>query len=187
LKYNLSDPLQTSNVRLASGIVPTGYGSRSNFTEDPFRAEDIIILSNGMCASTCSIFTELMVQQSGVKTIAVSGRPQLGPMVPVGGTKGTLILDYDYLELISAVAILNFSTSDEQAREWVEFLPSPFGINFHDAGVNFQDNIRKGLEMDGIPTQFLNDTASCRIWVEPQMYLNVSKLWEKTAAVAFGG
>lgn len=187
LKYNLSDPLTTSNARLAVGIVPTGYGNRANFTKDPFRAEDIIILSDGICASTCSIFLELMVQQSGVKTLAVGGRQQSGPMVPVGGTKGTLVISYTYLEALSEYIVSNFASSTAQAREWADFIPSPFGIGVQDASVNFQDNIRKGLEADGIPTQFLNDTASCRIWYEPQMYLNVTRLWEKTAAVAFGG
>ncbi|KAH8731735.1 peptidase S41 family protein-like protein [Phaeosphaeriaceae sp. PMI808] len=187
LKYNLSDPLTTSNQRLAVGIVPTGYGNRANFTEDPFRAEDLLILSDGICASTCSIFLELMVQQARVKTLAVGGRPRDGPMVPVGGTKGTLVLPHTYLLSLSAFVISNFAANTSQAREWSDFVPTPFGISVHDASVNFQDNIRAGLEVDGIPTQFLNDTASCRIWYEPRMYLNVTRLWEKTAAVAFGG
>jgi hypothetical protein len=184
LKYNLSDPLTTSNIRLAVGIVPTGYGSRSNFTEDPFRAEDLIILSDGICASTCSIFVELMVQQSNVRTLAIGGRPQLGPMVPVGGTKGTLVLPSIYLQSLSKYLLAAFSS---QARPVADSIPSPFGIAVQDASVNFQDNIRKGLESDGVPTQFLNDTASCRIWYEPRMLLNVTSLWEKAASVAFGG
>ncbi len=80
LKYNLSDPLMTSNTQLGLGITITGYNNRNNFTQDPFRAEDLIILSDGICASTCSIFLELMVQQSGVRTLSVGGRPQNGPM-----------------------------------------------------------------------------------------------------------
>jgi hypothetical protein len=188
LKYNLSDPLQTSDDQLAVGITITGFGSRNNFTEDPFRAEDLVILSDGICASTCGIFIELMVQQSGVKTLAVGGRPQTGPMVPVGGTKGTLVLPSLYLQALSSYVMMNFgSSSAGDAREWSKFLPMPFGITVQDASVNFQDNIRAGLEKDGVPTQFLNDTASCRIWYEPQMLLNVTMLWEKTAAVAFGG
>jgi hypothetical protein len=55
-----------------------------------------------------------------------------------------------------------------------------------DASVNFQDNIRKGLERDGIPTQFLNDTASCRVYYTPDEYLDVEALWAKVASVAFG-
>jgi hypothetical protein len=184
LRYNLSDPLQTSNQRLAVGIVPTGYGIRNNFTEDPFRAEDLMILSDGICASTCSIFVELMVQQSKVRTLAIGGRPQLGPMQPVGGTKGTLVLPSTYLQAMSKIMASAFTS---QPRDMASYVPSPFGIAVQDASVNFQDNIRKGLEGAGIPTQFLNDTASCRIWYEPGMYVNVTSLWERSAAVAFGG
>ncbi|CAO2647349.1 Nn.00g082710.m01.CDS01 [Neocucurbitaria sp. VM-36] len=186
LKYNLSDPLTTSNQRLAVGITMTGYNTRSNFTEDPFRAEDIIILSDGICASTCSIFLELMVQQSHVRTLAIGGRPTSGPMVSVGGTKGTLVLPSIYLQSLSAYILQQFASSRTQAREWAEFVPNPFAIGVADASVNFQDNIRKGLESGGMPTQFLNDSASCRIWYTADMYLNVTALWEKTAAVAFG-
>jgi hypothetical protein len=186
LKYNLSDPYTTSNTRLAVGITLTGYGNRSNFTEDPFRAEDIIILSDGMCASTCSIFTELMVQQSGVRSIAVGGRPQLGPMVTVGGTKGTLVLPSLYMEALSTYITASFSPSNAQKSEWASFLPAQPPIAVMDASVNFQDNIRAGLESAGVPTQFLNDTASCRMWYEPDDLLNVTRLWEKTAQVAFG-
>ncbi|USP73001.1 hypothetical protein yc1106_00275 [Curvularia clavata] len=186
LKYNLSDPLTTSNPRLAVGITVTGYGDRSDFNEDPFRAEDIVILSDGICASTCSIFLELMVQQAGVRTIAVGGRPQLGPMVPVGGTKGTLVLPSVYMEAFSVYVAARFADSRSEIAQWATFLPVPAPIAVLDAGVNFQDNIRTGLEDAGVPTQFLNDTASCRVWYEAQDYLNVTSLWDKTARVAFG-
>ncbi|KAF2851879.1 peptidase S41 family protein-like protein [Plenodomus tracheiphilus IPT5] len=186
LKYNLSDPVTTSNERLAVGITVTGYGDRSNFTQDPFRPEDIILLSDGVCASTCSIFVELMSQQSGVRTLAVGGRPQLGAMQAVGGTKGTLVLPSVYLQALSVYIISQFANTNAQAREWAAFVPNPFAVAAQDASVNFQDNIRAGLESGGLPTQFLNDTAGCRIWYEPDMYLNVTRLWEKTAKVAFG-
>lgn len=186
LRYNLSDPLTTSSDRYSIGVTMTGYGDRSNFTDDPFKAEDIVLLSDGICASTCSLFTELMVQQSGVKTLAVGGRPGAGPMQPVGGTKGSLVLQSDYLVSISAYVIQSFASSLAEANQWAEFLPNPFGIMATDASINFQDNIRKGLEQDGIPTQFLNDTASCRIWYEPSHLLNVTALWDKAAQVAFG-
>ncbi|KAF2106587.1 peptidase S41 family protein-like protein [Lophiotrema nucula] len=186
LRYNLSDPLTTTSDTYGVGIEMTGYGTRSNFTEDPFSKDDIIILSDGICASTCSLFTELMVQQSGVKTIAVGGRSTTGPMQAVGGTKGSLVLTADFLQRVSYYVIQNFATSNSEANQWAQTLPNTFGIAYADATVNFQDNIRKGLEQDGTPTQFLNDTASCRIYYEPNDYMNVTRLWEKTALVAFG-
>ncbi|EUC46788.1 hypothetical protein COCMIDRAFT_91896 [Bipolaris oryzae ATCC 44560] len=187
LKYNLSDPLTTSSTRLAVGITMTGYNDRSNFTDDPFRAEDLVILSDGICASTCSIFLELMVQQSGVRSIALGGRPLAGPMVSVGGTKGTLVLPSVYIEAISVFVALQFADSRSELAEWSSFLPVQPPIAVLDAGVNFQDNIRAGLENGGAPTQFLNDSASCRVWYEARDYFNVTGLWEKTAQIAFGG
>jgi hypothetical protein len=186
LKYNLSDPLETSDDTYSIGISMTGYLDRANFTEQPFKTEDIVILSDGICASTCSLFTELMVQQAGVKTLAVGGLPGTGPMQVVGGTKGSMLLPSDYLIQTSTSVIRGFSNSSTEVSDWRTFLPQAFSIEVSTAGVNFQDNIRKGLEKDGIPTQFLNDTASCRIYYEPNMYLNVSALWSKAAEVAFG-
>ncbi|PSN74739.1 hypothetical protein BS50DRAFT_22919 [Corynespora cassiicola Philippines] len=186
LRYNLSDPLVTSSTRYSIGIEMTGYGDRSNFTSDPFKPEDIIILSDGICASTCSLFTELMVQQSGVKTLAIGGRPSTGPMQPVGGTKGSLVLQSQFLVAVSAYVLNQFAGTRSRAQEWAAFLPNPFGIAVNDANINFQDNIRKGREQDGIPAQFLNDTASCRVWYQPHMYLNVTSVWERAAQVAFG-
>ncbi|KAJ4346780.1 uncharacterized protein N0V89_010712 [Didymosphaeria variabile] len=186
LKYNLSDPIETSNDTYSIGISMTGYLDRSNFTSQPFKTEDIIILSDGICASTCSLFTELMVQQAGVKTLAVGGLPSTGPMQVVGGTKGSMLLPSDYLIQTSSNVISEYATSDSEVNDWRDFLPQAFSIAVSSAGVNFQDNIRKGLEKDGVPTQFLNDTANCRIYYEPSMYLNVSALWSKAAEVAFG-
>ncbi|KAI1511717.1 hypothetical protein L13192_06963 [Pyrenophora tritici-repentis] len=186
LKFNLSDPLITSDPQLGVGITITGYNERSNFTQDPFRAEDIILLTDGICASTCSIFTELMTQQSNVRTLAVGGRPQLGPMVAVGGTKGTLVLQDLYMHALSTYITLAFADSVGQALTWRDVLPFPAPIASLEASVNFQDNIRKGMEGAGVPTQFLNDTASARIWYQPGDFFNVTKLWERVAGVAWG-
>jgi hypothetical protein len=187
LRYNLSDPLVTSSDRFSVGITMTGYGDRSNFKDDPFKKEDIIILSDGICASTCALFTELMVQQSGVKTVAIGGRPRAGPMQPVGGTKGSLVIRVPQLSRIAEFIVQAFASTEDEAERWVETLPIySSGINFMDASINFQDNIRKGLEKDGIPTQFLNDTASCRVWYTPDEYLDVETLWTKVAQVSFG-
>lgn len=67
-------------------IVP--YGSAGQ-PEDPqpFPVQNIVILTDGICASACSIFTEFMTRQAGVKTIVVGGRPRNGPMQAIGGTK----------------------------------------------------------------------------------------------------
>jgi len=49
-----------------------------------FPAEDIVILTDGVCSSTCSMFVEVMHNDAGVKTVVVGGRPSYGPMQAVG-------------------------------------------------------------------------------------------------------
>jgi hypothetical protein len=186
LRYNLSDPSVTTSDRYSIGVEMTGKGTRSNFTTDPFKAEDIVILTDGVCASTCSLFVELMAQQSSVKTLAIGGRPLPGPMQAVGGTKGSLVLQASYLNAVSEYITENYASTSSEADKWTSILPEKFGIATTDASVNFQDTIRKGLEKDGIPTQFMNDSATCRFFYEPTMYLNVTALWTKAAKVAFG-
>jgi hypothetical protein len=127
-----------------------------------------------------------MVQQSGVKTIAIGGRANTGPMQAVGGTKGSLVLQAEYLQSVASYVVQKYAKTTSEVNDWAEILPTEFKINANSASVNFQDNIRKGLESDGIPTQFLNDSASCRIWYEPKMYMNVTETWSKVAEVAFG-
>lgn len=43
LRWNLSDPLLTTNTTYGLGMTITGYGSRQNFTQ-PFAAEDIVMV-----------------------------------------------------------------------------------------------------------------------------------------------
>lgn len=43
IRWDLNDPLTTSNVTYGLGTDVTGYGSRANFTQ-PFKAENIIMV-----------------------------------------------------------------------------------------------------------------------------------------------
>jgi len=61
LRQNLSDPTQHS-------ITISGYGDRSNLPPQPFTSDNIIMLMDGLCGSTCSIFTELMKTNGGVRS-----------------------------------------------------------------------------------------------------------------------
>jgi hypothetical protein len=188
LRYNLSDPATTSSQRYSIGISITGYQDRTNFTTAPFDKDSIILLTDGICSSTCTLFTELMIQQGGVKAITLGGRPQLGPMQVVGGTKGSLVLSYKYLAQLGQYVIANFGRTNTLLRNWTAFMPhTDLAINYNDATINFQDNIRKGLEADGVPTQFLNDSSACRMWFTPAMYLNATELWSEVARTAWGG
>lgn len=78
---------------MTQGFDVTGYRSRRNFTQ-PFAAEDIILLYDGYCASTCTLFSEFLRVQAGVRSVTFGGRPGLDEdgKVPIiqnyGGVKG---------------------------------------------------------------------------------------------------
>jgi hypothetical protein len=76
--------MTTSDPNTGLGFTVTGYLDRTNFTQ-PFAAEDIIMLYDGFCASTCASFSEFMRTQAGVKSIAMGGRPNDRQIQAIGG------------------------------------------------------------------------------------------------------
>ena len=85
-RYNLEDPLFDSLALEAytDGFIVTGYDKSVPEKPQLFAAEDIVILTDGVCSSTCSMFVEMMHNEAGVKTVVVGGRPSYGPMQAVG-------------------------------------------------------------------------------------------------------
>lgn len=61
VRFNLSDIVQT-------GIVVSGYGNRTNLPPSPFKSENIVMVYDGYCASTCTIFSDMMKRQGGVRS-----------------------------------------------------------------------------------------------------------------------
>ena len=94
IRWNLNDPLTTINSTFGIGMDITGYRSRKNFTQ-PFAAEDIVLLYDGYCASTCTLFSEFLRIQAGIKSISIGGRPSKDPMQTLGGTKGANNAGFD--------------------------------------------------------------------------------------------
>lgn len=110
IRWNLSDVLTPLN---SGGIYITGYGNLTKATK-PFTAEDVIIVTDGYCASTRTIFSELVGQQAGTKTITMGGRGRRGISQAVGGVKGTNDFPSDYTRNLAQVAYA-YATPEEQA------------------------------------------------------------------------
>jgi hypothetical protein len=76
------------------------------------------MLYDGYCASTCTIFSEFMRLQGGVKSIAYGGRPSTDSSTPiiqaVGGVKGANNYPYGYIVSL-ATAALGFNVSAAQS------------------------------------------------------------------------
>ncbi|GAB1728181.1 hypothetical protein NU195Hw_g6128t1 [Hortaea werneckii] len=185
IRWNLSDVLTPEN---SGGIAVSGYLNRSNITSQPFRAENIVIVYDGYCASTCTIFSELMRQQAGVRTIALGGRPNRNPIQAVGGVKGTNDFPYSY---ILAAAAFPFEyqylhgTSYYSTTALGEYNDLAI-LRSTNAVINSRDGIRKGDDEE-IPLQFRYEEAECRILYTPEMAVDQTATWKTVADTAFRG
>lgn len=180
MRYNFSYPFHADG-----GIDDiTGYGTRKNNNKQPFESENIVIVSDGYCSSTCSIFVDLMKNQGNVRTFALGGRPQFGPMQTVGGTKGAILTGWE--EIASQVqTVLNFFGTASDRAKWAKKLPLAWPINmsgFSAPIANGRSAYHRGSDT---PLQFLNETANCRLFYTPAMLQNVTNIWDTVARVAW--
>ncbi|KAB8073593.1 hypothetical protein BDV29DRAFT_201751 [Aspergillus leporis] len=187
MRWDLDDPLTTINETFGMGMDITGYGSRQNFTQ-PFAAEDIILLYDGYCASTCTLFSEFMRVQAGVKSIAIGGRPSTDPMQGIGGVKGANNFGFDYIYSLAQLAYSSGTPEQQQSHNWtalteLNLLPSNRST---DTSINVRDNILPDNLVDGLPSQFVYEAADCRLFYEPAMVVNVASMWEAAADAAWG-
>lgn len=195
IRWDLDDPLTTVNATYGMGEEITGYGSRKNFTQ-PFAAEDIIILYDGYCASTCTLFSEFMRTQAGIKSIAMGGRtPHSTPnaTIPiiqaVGGIKGANNFAYADLGYYAGLAYNSGTPAQQAQANWtvLKDLQSTLPIDRSiDTSINVRDNILRANLEDGTPSQFLYEPADCRLFYTPAMMADVTQIWIAAADAAFG-
>ncbi|KAI0114150.1 hypothetical protein GGR51DRAFT_578351 [Nemania sp. FL0031] len=176
-RYNTSDRLfdYESTDETANFTIPSSVAGAS----PPFAASDIIILSDGICSSSCALFMELMHQEAGVRTVAVGGQPRDGPMQAPSGSRGARQYDINVLD-----ANINFAQLVLQLQNSANatFLPNRTGANdvfILGGSVNLRDQVRRG---QNAPLQFSYLPADCRIYYTPQTVFNYTRLWEHAAA-----
>ncbi|KAK0653734.1 Peptidase S41 family protein ustP [Lasiodiplodia hormozganensis] len=183
VRNNFSDPLQVGDFSVS------GYGDNSDVPSQPFKAENIVLLQDGTCASTCAVFAELMKTQAGVKSIVMGGRPQNGPMVGVGGTKGAEVLtwgqiiyaanytrnlaetfDSDSLDLLEASGVTDLADAEQVLSRTAVVAGDRKGA------LNYRNNYRKGDDSN-TPLQFVPEYADCRIFYTAPMLFDPVSVW----------
>lgn len=185
IRWNMSDVLTPVN---SGGIFISGYNNRTNITRQPFAAENIVIVTDGYCASTCTIFSELMKQQAGVKTIALGGRPNTDIIQAIGGVKGTNSFPMSYI--LSSV-LIPFTYEYIHSREFYQ--NTELGA-YNDlvlsrtvsSVTNARDGYREG-DKENTPLQFVYEKADCRIYYTPAMAVDQVAAWKTYADAAFNG
>jgi hypothetical protein len=179
-QYNLSDENFDYS---AFGDYPYGYDPADTIanTSPPWAPENIVILTDGLCASACAIFVEFMTYEAGVKTIVVGGQPKPGPMQAVSGTRGAAAysadaLDYDFDEGLRYLPV--------DKPEVISQLPNRTdrGMWINYAGLTIRNQVH-GTELT--PLQFQYQAADCRIYYTLGTIYNMTQLWDHAARAAW--
>ncbi|KAK1593796.1 uncharacterized protein LY79DRAFT_579019 [Colletotrichum navitas] len=184
MRWNLNDPITTTNTTFGMGIGIHGYGKLVGLSQ-PFLPENIVILYDGVCASTCTVASEFLRHLAGVKSVAFGGLPVEGPIEGVGGTKGSQILDwssiYDY-----TTSLLPYASTDKQKAAFARYTDLPLNRSIS-AAVNVRDEILRDNIADGTPAQYVREEADCRLYWTLPMITDVTAVWKAAANAAFNG
>ncbi|KAF7540203.1 hypothetical protein G7054_g1546 [Neopestalotiopsis clavispora] len=185
-QYNLSNPafIKAAFDSDASSSNGNLLPEHDDLADPPYGAENIILLTDGTCGSSCAIFSELMHYYGGVRIVTVGGQPRTGPMQGASGSRGarwydTAALDVN-IDFVQQLLARNPNDSSD-----LTFLPNrteALDVFVVEATVNLRDQIRPG---GTTPLQFLYDAADCRIFFTPQTVANMSALWHFAAEAAW--
>jgi hypothetical protein len=184
IRWGLSDP-QLHDI---GDIWVTGYGDRSNTTSQPFQPQNIVLVTDGFCASTCALLTEFLRQETGIQTISLGGRPSHYPMQSVGGTKGGQMLEWERITAAveGAIYLSSIQASHQDLNHTAlarySYLPIARAAG---TAMNFRDCIRRNDD-NQTPHQFLYEPAECRIFYTKQMVLDQSVVWKTVADTVWG-
>lgn len=130
-------------------------------------------LSDGLCASACTIFMEMMHWDAGVKNVVVGGRPSYGPMQTPSGSRGARFYDLGELDndIANVVAINTLEGLPADPR-----IPDRGDQTIYvlDAGVSLRAQVREG---ETVPLQMQFEAADCRIFYTPSTFNNFTNLW----------
>ena len=151
-------------------------------------------ITDGICASTCTIFTELMKGQ-GVRTIAFGGRPKNAPMQGMGGVKGAQV---QTLKVISAVPTIIEELLQRASAQGIEPLTKDelqrlnntivtpleeFPLTLKGGNVNIVNAFSPTNHH--LPRQFMYEAAECRRFFTAKNIFYRESAWASAADAMF--
>ena len=164
----------------------TGTGDRADPPPAVFRPEDVVLLTDGTCGSTCTIFSYLMILQAGVKTVTMGGRPRAGPMQAIAGVEGAQVFNMvDIAAAASAALGLAAGVGAEEelgARDELEALAAGYAVRrAADPAFAGSVNGKNAFAMADArtPLQFLYEPANCRFFATREMLAAPEAAWRR--------
>lgn len=183
-RWNLSDVYTSLS---SGGINITGYGPLANVSGPPrFKPENIVIVTDGYCASTCTIFSEFLTKQAGVKTIAMGGRSNRNAIQAIGGVKGVNNYGLAYIQQAAQTAIRwNPAVNESILAGYQNDLPFLRAASSSSPSVNVRDGLPQN-DTAGVALQFVYEEADCRLYYTPEMTVDMNSLWQAAADAQWG-
>ncbi|KAI0125331.1 hypothetical protein BJ170DRAFT_500145 [Xylariales sp. AK1849] len=185
MQWNFNNSIDTINSTYGIGYDVTGYGSRTNFSRPFGGPENVVVLLDGYCASTCTIFSQFMVHDAGAKTIAMGGRPEVGVIQGVGGVKGSE--SFSYSDILSEIELVSPQTDDADLIKEFDRYGTYILDRSPTASLNVKDEILPKNLDDGTPSQYIAEYADCRLYWTEDMHTDITNLWKAAASAAFDG
>ncbi|KAF5594084.1 peptidase S41 [Fusarium pseudoanthophilum] len=171
-----------------------GYAGWPVFKKQPFQPEDILIIGDGRCSSSCTTFTNMMTNIGGVRTLAFGGQPNNKPMQPMGGVRGIQVLPFSDIyslvqeaeNLLNHPQVFDFISRDEVKR-FLDVVPRPldkFPLVLRSGQVNFFNSYQEGD--DDLPLQFQYQAADCRLYYTADNVFRPETTWKSAKAAIWG-
>lgn len=154
----------------------------------PWSADDIVLLGDGVCSSTCTIFAEAM-HDAGVRSVVYGGRPQGGSMQLMGGVEGSQVLSFATLYGLAQDVKQKLggdAGTQEEESQWASFLPGELAMppaGPQAGGINLRNAFRQGSD---IPLEYVYTPADYRITLTERMFLDIENLWTEVASTVWG-
>ena len=194
----------------------TGYGANVPAPPTTFKPENIIMVSNGYCASACTAISHFLKWQAKVKSVVIGGRPQTGPMQHPGyvqffpdtsplrltihsGTKGWLLTSIQSILEAGVQALQSGDISPElltaaKKTQLATLAKRGEYLIFRSADPTSEEMITvnsvNGIAENDLdtqtPIQFLYEAADCRMFFTEEMMLDPAVTWVRVAEQAFG-
>jgi hypothetical protein len=166
---------------------PMMYLANATLRDDMQRTwnpDQIVLLTDGLCASACALFVEMMTR-AGVRTVVAGGRPSAAggppPMQAAAGTRGAVAYPADTLDTAMSYARSLDTYAEENANATIPDVRES-GMDYKYLSVNLRDQVR---ENESTPLQFKYEAADCRIFYTLANLYNMTRLWHDVYAAAF--
>ncbi|KAK0620429.1 hypothetical protein B0T14DRAFT_521409 [Immersiella caudata] len=179
LRWDLTNNLTTTNTTFGVGVNLTAPSPM------PFLPSNIVLLYDGICASTCALTSTMLRHQAHVNSISLGGRSSHPGLTPgVGGVKGAQVLTFADIHRATS-SHLPLANTDAQREALSRYSDLP--IRRGGGAVNVRDQILRENLNDGIPAQYITENADCRLFWTREMLEDVGEVWKAAARAAFLG